>query len=333
MKKLIYCCIMTVFVINFVQAIESNSKKTKIETEASNISDVDVKALSLRLVLPIEKHEFRNGSKVPTAKYLIGTSFCGNLAHGTNMIGFLSDPWVAGDPNCFMHGISLATVGQFHTINGLSMNLLSSYHERVNGFVAGTFNFNEEVNGVVFSSFGNIDKKVNGLALSLWINNHKEMNGIAFSLWCNGGFKDQETEKDSYFYEMSELNGLACGMLGNAYEDVNGILLSFLGNYAQQAVGIMGSSFNTTKSFTGYQFGGININYSTDTCLQAALLNLNKKTKNTVQFGFWNEIRDFESFNNMQFGFVNRSNSECFQLGLLNFSEKGFFKFFPFINF
>ncbi len=83
----------------------------------------------------------------------------------------------------------------------------------------------------------------------------------------------------------------------------------------------------------GFQIGAYNFAKEGFGCMQFASYNELDVAKYVSQVGFWNEIDDENSSNCLQLGLINKTKNSNFQLGLLNFSEKGFFKFFPFINF
>ncbi len=273
--------------------------KNKIETSC------DYEPISLRMVLPVTLKKANSKDK----NYLIGASFSGKLADNTNVVGFYSDLSNTEPKNCQSYGFSLGMVDKLKSRNGISVDILG--------------NENDEIKGIYFSGL---------------INASKRMNGITFSVLGNGLFSKYKKNKNKELENKGlnggdELNGIAISSIINSYQNFNGVCLSTI-NGSETMTGISAGFLNlASENAIGYQLGILNIASSSDVCLQAAFTNVSNRANDTAQFGCWNIIRGEDSSDTMQFGLINQSDTDSFQLGLLNFSEKGFFKFFPFINF
>ncbi len=343
MKKLIFSCLALVM-MNSLYAAEEVVKNTEQKSPAKvEESGFNYKLLALRFAVPFDlKDENKNINK-----YLLGAALFGFLDDNINMIGLYADPYWRTAKNCSMTGISFATENTFKTVNGISTNIIAGINKQTNGItISGIMNKSEQTNGIAMSWLINVNEHMNGLACSFLGNLHKKMNGISIAVLGNGIYK-KDAEKDTALFNTSELNGVAISCMVNGYKDANGIVIGVLGNkvdsmtgiacgfgnISDNMTGVACGLFNVLDNFTGYQLGGINVSKNSDMCLQAAFANVSRNANDTAQFGFWNIIRGEDDSDTMQFGFVNQSYTDSFQLGLLNFSEKGFFKFFPFINF
>ena len=310
MKKLILSC-LALIVMNSLWAEEKIAKdadlKTKDKVENKNVVEnkFEYEPLSVRIAFPAKIIKTDSEG----INYLIGASFSGKLADNTNIVGFYSDLSNTEPKNCQSYGFSLGMVDKLKSRNGVSVDVLGNENDEINGiYCSGLINASKRMNGISFSVIGN------GLFSKYKRNPSKELE--------NEGLQGGD-----------ELNGITVSAIVNSYQEVNGISLSLI-NGAETMTGISCGFLNlASENAIGYQLGIINIVNSSDVCLQAALLNVSNRASDTGQFGFWNIIRGEDSNDTMQFGLVNESETDSFQLGLLNFSEKGFLKFFPFINF
>ncbi len=106
------------------------------------------------------------------------------------------------------------------------------------------------------------------------------------------------------------MNGLQIGIFGNLSESGNGMQISAFVNSAADWSGVQ---LATGGNWIRGEGGAPGRNH----LLQIGLLNRNEK-----KTGF-----------PVQIGLFNRSASRALQLGILNCSEKGFFKYFPIIHF
>ncbi len=126
--------------------------------------------------------------------------------------------------------------------------------------------------------------------------NVEEMYGIQIST-LNESLK-MEGVQIAIFANLSNAgNGVQISAIMNSASNWNGIQLSLGGNQIL-------SSKQSEKNAENY-------------LCQMALININEQEKGVL----------------FQIGIFNRSVSRCLQIGILNYSEKAFFKYFPIINF
>ncbi len=348
MKKLIFSC-LALMAINSLYAVEEVAPDIEQKSPAKvEKSGFNCKLFGLRFALSFDVKDENKNAK----KYLIGASLFGFLDDNTNMIGLYFDPYWRTAKNCSMTGVSFASANTFKNFNGISTNLIGGINKQTNGIViSGVMNKSEQTNGIAISGVINVTNIINGVCFTTMMNGGSQVNGISFagmgdsssqvngivlSGLINGAYSpenEKEQKENGKTIDGLELNGIAFAGLVNAYKDVNGVVIGGLGNKIDNMTGIECGLFNFSDNMTGYQLGLSNKSKKTDTTLQAAFANVSNKANDTGQFGFWNIIRGEDSSDTMQFGLINQSDTDSFQLGLLNFSEKGFFKFFPFINF
>jgi lipoprotein len=149
--------------------------------------------------------------------------------------------------------------------------------------------------------------------------------------WRNALFFEENSECDIWglftgmYGNVKKMYGLQISTLNDS-QYINGMQLAALANLSIIGRGIQISPLlNSANNFNGIQIslGGNqllesqDINKDKDYIVQLGILNLNQ-SKNT-----WG----------IQLGGINRTSERIVQVGILNYSEKSFFKFFPFINF
>lgn len=136
--------------------------------------------------------------------------------------------------------------------------------------------------------------------------------GAVYGLYTGiyGNAEEMAGVQISSLNESLNMNGLQIGIFGNLSESGNGMQISAFVNSAADWSGVQ---LATGGNWIRGEGGAPGRNH----LLQIGLLNRNEK-----KTGF-----------PVQIGLFNRSASRALQIGILNCSEKGFFKYFPIIHF
>ncbi|UDQ96602.1 hypothetical protein AAEX28_05955 [Lentisphaerota bacterium WC36G] len=336
MKKLIYGCLLATLAMNPLLAQEVVDKKNNETQELTEILEPaeGYKFQSLRFGFPAIYNKKESNMK----NYFYGASLFGELEKNTNLIGLYTDFQTDFADGCDLGGFAFALGHGFENVSGVSCVLLWSENTELTGLAfSGMGHDITEINGLEFAGMLNINTEANGAVFSAFGNNHEVLNGIAFGGFFNGFYLNENQMKEvgdiNVLNNALEMNGLALAGIYNMYRDGNGVALSLMNKF-DYLNGVNFGFLNVADvNAIGLQFGGVNTAMSSDVCLQSGLMNVSNDAYGTAQFGLWNLIGGTGSTKTIQFGILNNSSGETVQIGLLNFSEKGFLKFFPFVNF
>ena len=187
---------------------------------------------------------------------------------------------------------------------------------------------------------------VYGFAFSLPFSPNREIYGISTGII--GGAEEHYGAQLNLVNVAFDIYGLQTGLMGIWGEHCTGIQINALWNNSQQVDGLQIGGVNFSEEFNGAQLGIYNKVYSyydNKACyVNGMQIGGYNETQNLsgAQIGVVNihlsgkkqtdkkELKEKSSF---QFGIFNKAGECTLQIGLLNYNESGFLKYFPFFNF
>ncbi|MCF7791000.1 MAG: hypothetical protein K9L78_02785 [Victivallales bacterium] len=178
--------------------------------------------------------------------------------------------------------------------------------------------------------------------LSVWdgvknIPNSKVVNGVKFGIPFSSDYWRTNQKVNglelSFLSESSGINGVLMAGVNLNSRNSNGLQLCGA-NVSQNFGGLQIAAYNeASKHSEGAQLGGVNIAEFNSNIFQIGGINNSDSRVEGTQVGIINVSSQFKG---NQIGLINtnyKMSSSCFQIGLLNYNENGFFTVFPFFNY